>query len=93
MSGQAHTPGPRYAAEAYKACLYGNGEPNQQRSVAGQLALANGVKGELVSVLTEVKELLRFALLTTTPDIAQECMVFVRRADAVIAKAQAEPQS
>lgn len=42
---------------------------------------------DLLEALKETKELLRFALLSTTPEIAKEAMVFVRQADAAIAKA------
>lgn len=50
-SGANHTPGPEYAAEAYRACLYGRADARQQQSVAAALILANGSKGELLDAL------------------------------------------
>lgn len=40
---------PNYASEAYKACLYGRADSNQQQSAASQIALLHGVKGELLA--------------------------------------------
>jgi hypothetical protein len=41
---------------------------------------------ELAERLREMKELFRFALLSTTPEIAKEGMAFVRAAEATLAK-------
>lgn len=40
-----------YAGDAYRACLYGNADRNQQRSAAAQIALLHGEKGELRDAL------------------------------------------
>ena len=42
---------------------------------------------ELLECVQELKELFRFALLSTTPDIAKDGMEFIRKAEAAIAKA------
>lgn len=47
------TPGPDYAAEAYKACLYGRADAQQQRSVASALIVANADRGRLLAALEE----------------------------------------
>lgn len=49
---------------------------------------AERFNGELLESLKEIKELFRFALLSTTPEIAKDGMVFIRKAEAVIAKAE-----
>lgn len=40
-----------YAGDAYRACLYGNADRNQQKSAAAQIALLNGEKGVLREAL------------------------------------------
>lgn len=42
---------------------------------------------ELVESLGEMKELFRFALLSTSPAIAKDGMEFIRKAEAIISKA------
>jgi len=42
---------------------------------------------DLVESLREVKELFRFALLSTTPAIAREGMTFIRKAEVAISRA------
>jgi hypothetical protein len=42
----------------------------------------------LLASLKELKELFRFALLSTTPELAKDGMEFIRKAEAVIAKAE-----
>lgn len=44
---------------------------------------------ELLEVARELKELFRFALLSTSPAIARDGMEFIRKAEAAIAKALA----
>jgi hypothetical protein len=46
-------------------------------------------KRQLVEALREMKELFRFALLSTRPEIAREGMVFVHKAEALIASVEA----
>lgn len=40
-----------YAGDAYRACLYGNADRNQQKSAAAQIALLHGEKAELRNAL------------------------------------------
>lgn len=40
-----------YAGEAYRACLHGNADAQQQQSAASQIALLHGLKGELFDAL------------------------------------------
>jgi hypothetical protein len=47
---------------------------------------------ELLEVAKELKELFRFALLSTSPTIARDGMEFIRKAEAIIAKAEAPSQ-
>lgn len=47
---------------------------------------------DLLDALHETKELLRFALLSTTPEIARDAMEFIRKAESAIAKATGEAQ-
>jgi hypothetical protein len=42
---------------------------------------------EMLAALREMKELFRFSLLCTTPEIARDGMAFIRKAEAAIAKA------
>jgi hypothetical protein len=53
-----HTPGPDYAADAFRACQQGNADANQQRSVACDVILLNARKGELLRALTVIAETL-----------------------------------
>lgn len=41
----------------------------------------------LLKAVRELKELFRFALMSTTPEIARDGMVFIKKAEAAIAKA------
>jgi len=43
---------------------------------------------ELLEATKELKELFRFALLSTTPEIAREGMEFIRKAETIVAKAE-----
>jgi hypothetical protein len=38
-----------YAEDAYRACLHGSGDANQQRSAASQIALLHGERGALAA--------------------------------------------
>lgn len=40
-----------YASEAYRACLHGTADAQQQQSAASQIALLHGIKGELFDAL------------------------------------------
>jgi hypothetical protein len=42
-----------YAGDAYRACLAGNADANQQRSAAAQIALLHGEKGDLSQALKQ----------------------------------------
>ena len=55
---EVRKPGPEFAAEAFKAVLYGRATSQQQQSVASALILANGVKGELLAALKEAERVL-----------------------------------
>lgn len=50
------------------------------------LAVAEKDESELVAALREMKELFRFALTCTSPEIAREGMAFVRKAESILAK-------
>ena len=53
-----------------------------------KIALAAAVAPELLVTVRELKLLLQSALLCTTPEIAREGMTYVRKADAIIARAE-----
>ena len=43
-----------YSGDAYRACLYGKADRNQQQSAASQIALLHGIKGELMTALRDL---------------------------------------
>lgn len=51
--------GPGYATAAYVACLQGVATPNQQRSVASQIILLHGLKGEMREALVALHAVAR----------------------------------
>ena len=54
MTAQAHTAD--YSGDAYRACLAGAADENQQQSAASQIILLHAIKGELVALLREAGE-------------------------------------
>jgi hypothetical protein len=56
---------------------------------AAEIERLRAVNAELVGALGELKELFRFALLCTSPAVARDGMEFVRKAEALLAKAEA----
>lgn len=56
-------------------------------SVAGVSA---ATAEELANALREMKELFRFALLCTTPELAREGMAYIRNAEALLARTGAQ---
>jgi hypothetical protein len=53
-------------------------------------ALLISAAPELLESVKELKELFRFALLSTSPSIAADGMEFIRKAEAAIAKAEGD---
>lgn len=51
-----------FAAEAYKACLYGKADRRQQMSVASSLILANAAKGRLLDRIVLLEAALKEAI-------------------------------
>jgi hypothetical protein len=88
-----------FAAEAFKACLYGRADQRQQRSVASALILANGVKGELYEALQVMKHAaiyLSACMATKSPAVHERAEAMFRdaltAANAALAKASGHPE-
>lgn len=102
--GAEFTPGPWYQDEAgivageRLVCTIARGDdfwetPDDElpaEEVATLCANARLISSapDLYEALKEIKEVLRFALLCTTPDIAKDGMEFIRRAEAALSKAE-----
>jgi hypothetical protein len=76
-----------YAGDAYRACLHGDADPQQQRSAASQIALLHGVKGELLEALADVLRLLPESTRRGYRNIGGEVARVLGKADAAIDKA------
>lgn len=78
--------------EGFSASIFDPSRPRGRQTIAEvreyRDACVMGAAHQLLEALKETKELLRFALLSTTPEIAHEAMSFIRKADAAVAKAE-----
>lgn len=80
MTAQSQTED--YSGNAYRACLAGRADARQQQSVASQIILLHGIKGELLAALR--------AILHTYDDGGVPLTRAFRMANAAIAKATGE---
>lgn len=79
---------PDFAAEAYRACLEGRADAQQQRSAAAQIALLHGLKGELRDELQKTALYLGSVFLVTDDrEVHRRALERVECAREVIAKA------
>lgn len=87
MADALQIPGPEFAADAYRACLYGRASQLQQQSAACQILLLHASNAELLSALQDLLPMFAEWHAAHPDDIGHKEDAAIENAERAIAKA------